>query len=96
MADPKPATADSKLKTLKATVAKGRTITLPGEVIRDNNGVATGSLPGADYGPGDEVEVEEAEARRLMAAGFLNNPDAPAPVISTGPKIQMTEDPKKG
>lgn len=67
--------ADAKPKTQKYTVAKGRSL-----------GVA-----GQDHGPGAEVELEEGEAKSLIAAGFLDNPDADEPVLLTGPKIQRTE-----
>ena len=83
--------ADAKPKMVKYTVAKGRTVQKSGDVTRDKDGNPTGSLPSTEHGPGAEVEFDEVEGRHLIAAGFLADPDADAPVISTGPKIQRTE-----
>ena len=88
MADPKP-------KMIKGVVARGRTVRAGGGPIYDKDDKVIGHTDGDDYGPGQEVELVEAEYKEAVKHGFLNNPDADAPVISTGPKIQLTDDPKR-
>ena len=73
-AKPEDKKADDKPKTIKATISPHRTLVVNGE----------------HRAAGDEVEVAEAEYRTLVAQGFLVNPDAPGPTVSTGPKIQRT------
>ena len=87
MADPAP-------KTLKGTVAPGRTLRAGGGPILNDKKEVIGHDDGQDYGPGQEVELPEAQHRDAMKHGFIVNPDT-APVISTGPKIQVTDEPKK-
>ena len=64
------------------TVAKRRTLQVKGKA----------------RGPGAEItsdEIDEDEARKLMAGGFLVNPEAPEPKLAEGPSIQRTETDKK-
>lgn len=82
MADPKP-------KMIKATVAAGRTVKSGGTLITDKDGHVIGAVAGKDFGPGQEVELPEAEHDDLVAHGFLVDPGADAPYIATGPKIQV-------
>lgn len=58
--------AQKKAVMVEAVVASGHTV----------------SEAGKNYGPGQTVTVEEGEAERLLALGFLVKPDAP--VIPTG------------
>ena len=63
-----------KPKTVKATIAKRRSLVLGGE----------------QHAAGAEVEVPTAEYRELVAAGFLVDPKAPEPKVSEGPAITRT------
>lgn len=58
--------------TIKAAVARGRTIV----------------VDGMRQGPGVLVELPADEANRLMGLGFLSNPYAPAVVPSQGPQFR--------
>ncbi|MBD1412862.1 hypothetical protein NUJ30_08415 [Burkholderia contaminans] len=58
------------VKTEKATVAPGRTLSGP---------------DGETYGPGAEVELAVAEVKELRAAGFLVDPKAEAVKRGNGP-----------
>lgn len=62
-----------KPKLMRAAVARGHT-------------VMTGDPPQqVANGPGAVIELPEAEARHLMAAGFLQNPEAPPIPLGPGP-----------
>lgn len=58
------------VKTEKATVAPGRTLSGP---------------DGETYGPGAEVELAITEVKELRAAGFLVDPKATASQRGNGP-----------
>lgn len=81
---------------VRATVARGRTVTAPDPAKREIAGTrpdgstiyATGTT---DYGPGAEIELSASEVQRLRATGFLVDP-GPTPVaIGEGPKFSEPE-----
>lgn len=80
-------------RMMKGVVAKGRSIMAGGEPLRDASGAVVGGNVGTrHYLPGEEVELPEDEYREAIEHGFLVNPEAPAPTVSTGPVIHPTGD----
>jgi hypothetical protein len=90
-------TAKPAPKLGRATVARGRTVSVPHPTEK----VFVGRLPetGAerfgpkmiDYGPGQEVELPHAEIAELRAKGFLIDPGAVQHQVASGPNFDLTQ-----
>lgn len=86
----------SKVKTIRATVAKGRTVVSGSPTERKiagyhpDTGKAIMVPILVEYGEFTEVDLPEPEVRRLRALGYLIDPDrAPIPVASNSANVRQ-------
>jgi hypothetical protein len=78
------------IKRVRATVARGRTLSAPHATKRQTIGYSDDGKPiqrpvMMDYLPGQEVELTEDEVLELRVSGFLIDPDQKPVPLAEGP-----------
>lgn len=87
-----PNQSQMKIATVKATVARGRSVDVPiqGKTIvvgTTEDGKPVTRVPTKHYIAGQEVELPLDEVRRLQASGYLVDPDNVPPPVAEGPNF---------
>lgn len=83
--------AQSPTKTVRAIVARGRTVDAPhptekiGRLNADGEAVIVAAVK--TYGPGEEIELSAADAAWLRSTGHLVDPSQAAPNYGPGPSF---------
>lgn len=82
-------------KTVRGTVARGRTVDIPDPNTRQVVGHTPEGRPiqrcaTRSYGPGHEVELPAREIDSLRSRGFLIDPGVPLPPLAEGPHYTET------
>lgn len=88
--------SEPKARLVRATVARGRTLIIPHPTRKRTIGFNSDGKPiqvaaHVERGPGDEVELTEAEVAYYRKTGFLVDPTTKAPQVTEGASVTESD-----